>query len=185
MGSALESSVELIHRARGGDAGALDELLRRYRPRLTRWATGRLPRSARALMDTGDIVQETLVKAVRHFDRIDVQNEGALQAYLRRALVNRLNDEYRRPRPPNAELDSGIAAPDRSPLEEVISKETIARYEGALSRLRECDRQAVLLRIEMCYGYEEIARMLGKPSADAARVAVSRAVARLCREMRP
>ena len=36
-----------------------------YRPRLVRWATGRLPVQARSLFDTGDLVQETLMRAIQ------------------------------------------------------------------------------------------------------------------------
>ena len=53
-----ESSVELLERARAGDSDALDRLLGRYLPRLRRWASGRLPRRARDLSDTDDLVQE-------------------------------------------------------------------------------------------------------------------------------
>ena len=44
-------------------------------------------------------------------------------------------------------------------------------------------REAVIARVEMGLGYAEIARHLDKPSADAARMAVSRALVRLAREM--
>lgn len=185
MGCEVESSVVLVCRAQDGDAEALNELLRRYLPRMRRWATGRLPASARNLLDTGDIVQETLIKAVRTFGDIDVQREGALQAYLRRALLNRLNDAYRRTagRPVEAVLDSGIPSGNDSPLEAAIGNEALRRYEAGLSRLSDGDREAVILRIEFGYDYHRVAEMLGKSSADAARVAVSRALGRLAREM--
>ena len=44
-----ESSFELIERAQAGDSSAFNRLLERYRPRLHRWATGRLPRYAREM----------------------------------------------------------------------------------------------------------------------------------------
>ena len=186
MGCEVESSVVLIRRAQAGDNEALNELIHRYLPRMRRWATGRLPASARDLLDTGDIVQETLVKAVRNLAHLDVQREGALQAYLRRALLNRLNDAYRRTagRPQEAGLDSSIPSLNDSPLEVAIGNETLMRYEAALSRLSDGDREAVILRIEFGYDYHRMAEMLGKSSPDAARVAVSRALVRLSREMR-
>jgi RNA polymerase sigma-70 factor, ECF subfamily len=186
MESPLESSVELLARARDGDAEALNELLLRYLPRLKRWATGRLPHTARDLLDTGDIVQETVVKAVRNIDRLEVRDDGALQAYLRQALKNRLADAYRRGRVhmDDTAVKSDLPARDASPLEEAIGGEAVRRYEAALERLQPLDRQAVILRVELCYEYDHIARMLGKSSASAARVAVSRALARLSREMR-
>jgi len=46
------------------------------------------------------------------------------------------------------------------------------------------DREAIVLRIELCHDYDQIAMQLGKTTAASARVAVSRALARLAREMR-
>src|SRR6201991_5376631 len=90
-----QSSLMLIERARAGDTNALDELIRRYLPRMKRWASGRLPMTARGMLDTEDIVQETMVKAVRNLGQVEVRGDGALQAYLRQAVNNRLADAYR------------------------------------------------------------------------------------------
>jgi RNA polymerase sigma-70 factor (ECF subfamily) len=46
------------------------------------------------------------------------------------------------------------------------------------------EREGIIARIEMGYSYAEIAVMSGKPSSDAARVAVSRALLKLAEEMR-
>lgn len=181
-----EVSLRLLERARSGDPAALDALLLRYLPRLRRWAAGRLPVAARAELDTDDVVQETMVNAVRHLHRIEIQDAGALQAYLRQALSNRLIDAYRRAgrKAPQVEMDSGLPAENTSPLEAAIGSEALARYEAGLRQLKSEDRQAVILRVELCYPYDEIAAMLGKSNAAAARVAVSRALARLARAMR-
>ena len=181
-----EVSLRLLQRARSGDAAALDALLLRYLPRLRRWAAGRLPPAARADLDTDDVVQETMVNAVRHLDRMEIRDGGALQAYLRQALSNRLIDAYRRGarRVPHTAVDSALPAENTSPLEAVIGHEALARYEAGLRALKDEDRQAIILRVELCYPYDEIAAMLGKSSAAAARVAVSRALGRLARAMR-
>lgn len=186
MDAFAESSVLLLARARAGDAAALDELMQRYLPRLRRWARGRLPVRARDLIDTEDVVQETVVKVLRNLDRLEIQQEGALPAYLRQALTNRLADAYRgaQRRPTDTGLTSDMPATDPSPLEHAIGVEALRRYEESLDRMKAEDRQAIILRIELCYEYDEIAQMLGKSSAAAARVAVSRALARLSREMR-
>ena len=185
MNTSAESSLLLLERARAGDTLALNELLQRYLPRLRRWATGRLPVAARNLLDTEDVVQETLIKAVRNLGKIEVRDDGALQAYLWQAVRNRLADAYRRSRhrPADTAVTSDMVAGDPSPLEQAIGEEALRRYEAGLSRLKATDREAVILRVELCYEYDEMASMLGKPSAAAARVAVSRALARLSREM--
>jgi len=152
---------------------------------MRRWASGRLPGGARDMLDTGDVVQDTLMAALRRLDKVEIAGDAALQAYLRRALKNRLTDLYRRASKPGdrAEMTGDIPAPDPSPLERAIGAEAVERYEAALDRLSQTDREAVILRIEMCCGYDEIALTLGKSSAAHARVAVSRALARLAREM--
>jgi RNA polymerase sigma-70 factor (ECF subfamily) len=185
MDPSSESSLVLLERARGGDARALDELLERYLPRLRRWARGRLPRAARDLLDTEDVVQETLVKAVRNLDNLVVRDDGALQAYLCQALRNRLADAYRRThaRAVDTAIKSDLPGAGPSPLEQAIGQQALDRYEDGLSRLTPTDREAIILRVELCYGYDEIARLLGKSNAASARVAVSRALARLSRTM--
>src|SRR6185436_9778066 len=101
-----DSSVELLLKAQSGDAEALEWLLARYLPRLQRWASGRLPSALRTMLDTGDLVQDAVINALRHLDTLEIRTEGALQAYLRRAVNNRIVDLYRRAarRPSREEL---------------------------------------------------------------------------------
>jgi RNA polymerase sigma factor (sigma-70 family) len=180
-----ESSFELLDRAKGGDADALDRLLRRYLPALRRWASGRLPARARDLADTQDLIQDTVVQALKNLHNFRPQHDGALQAYLRQAVMNRIRDELRRAarRPRPVELPETIPAPMVSPLEEAIGQEAVDRYESALATLSDDDRAAIVARVELGASYEEVAAALGKPSPDAARMAVQRALARLATKM--
>ena len=180
-----ESSFVLIGRAKGGDPLALDALCARYIPRLRRWAHGRLPPWARNGLDTQDLVQDTLVQVLRHVESFEPRHDGAFQAYLRQALVNRLRDELRRAqrRPASEPLETGNASPDPSPLEVAIGQQALERYEIALARLRPEDREAIIIRVELGCPYAEVAEALGKPSAAAAHMAVSRALIRLADEM--
>ena len=183
---APESSIELLRRAKVGDAAALDRLCARYMLPLHRWATGRLPRWARDLLDTDDLVQDTIVGVLPRLEVFEFRHDGALQAFLRAALLNRIREEIRktgrRPRRAAAEIER--ADPAASPLEEVLGLEAVAQYEAALARVSEDDRAAIVARIEMHCSYEEVSEALGKPSPDAARMAVSRALLRLAKEMR-
>ncbi|MBA3269974.1 MAG: sigma-70 family RNA polymerase sigma factor [Acidobacteria bacterium] len=180
------SSLTLLEQARTGDASALDRLLQRYLPRLTRWASGRLPRWARDMSDTDDLVQDTLVRSVRNLPRFTPTGEGALQAYLRTAVLNRIRDEVRhRGRQPElSPLDPELAAATQSPLQEAIGGELLEKYDRALDRLPPEEQELVIARVEMGCSYAEIAETSGRPSTDAARMAVSRALVRLAREMR-
>jgi RNA polymerase sigma-70 factor (ECF subfamily) len=181
-----ESTLTLLERARQGDPGAVEELFRRHLRPLQRWARGRLPNWARDLSDTDDLVQETLLRTFKHLDHFDSRGVGALQAYLRQAIVNRVRDELRRKgrRPEVQDLAELEVRDERSPLEEAIGRETLEHYEAALKRLRPEEREAIVGRVEMSYSYEELAQVLGKPSADAARKAAQRALVRLAEEMR-
>jgi len=182
---AEHSTIELLERLRSGQDEALDELFARYLGPLSRWARGRLPRWARDLMETDDVVQETLLQTLGHVGSFDPRHTGAFHAYLRRAVKNRIVDEIRRAgRRPVAE-EPLTGAPDLgpSPLEEAVGREMIERYEEALERLRLSDREAIVARVEFGLSYGELARALDKPSPDAARMTVSRALVSLAREM--
>jgi len=176
-----ESSFELIERAQTGDKAALERLLERYRPRLRRWASGRLPRFAREMADTDDLVQEVLIGTFRNFSDFELRGEWALQAYLRQAITNRVRDEVRRvsTRPARDEFPDELRASEQSPLEVAIGSELFSRYDEALTALDPIEREAVIARVELGCAYQEIALLIDKPSPDAARMTVARALARL------
>lgn len=181
----LLATLDLLRLSKTGDERARDELLGRYLPRLRRWASGRLPMRARSLFDTADLVQETLLKVLQGLDRIEERGPGGFQAYVRQAVLNRIRDEVRwAARRPGPE-DVPETLPDRSPspLENAIGAELLDRYERALAELSDDDRELLSLRIEMDYDYAEIATMTGRPSRDAARMGVQRALGRLAEAM--
>jgi len=181
-----ESTFQLLERANRGDSPALEALFARYLKPLQRWASGRLPRWARSAADTHDLVQDTLFHAFRKIGTFEPRREGAFQAYLRQAVMNRIRDELRRTnaRPATSTLDELEHEGGHSPLEDAIRLETFERYEAALGRLTATDREAIIGRVELDQSYEELAASLGSPSADAARKAVARALVRLATEMK-
>lgn len=180
-----ESTLSLLTRARAGDEEALNDLFARYVPALQRWASGRLPRWARDLADTSDLVQEALAQTFKKIEGFEHRGEGALQAYLRQAVMNRVRDELRRAqrRPAAVELDESRPDDGLSPLEAAIGTEAVERYEAALQRLTDAERELIVARIELGLTYAEMASALGRPSLDAARMAVGRALVRLAEEM--
>lgn len=180
-----ETTFDLLTRARNGDEGALEVLFARHLGPLRRWASGRLPRWARDVADTHDLVQETLLQTFKRIDRFEPRSEHALQAYLRQAFMNRVRDELRRHRrrPGPDPLDSQHADAAPSPQELAIGQQAADRYEAALQALSESEREAIVGRIELGLTYEELADLLGKPSADAARKAAQRALVRLAEAM--
>ena len=180
-----ETTSRLLERARDGDRHAIDELFARSLPILRRWASGRLPANARDLVDTHDLVQETLLRTFKKLDTFEARGEGALQAYLRQALLNRIRDEIRRTRRrgDHDEIDSAVPDLGPSPLESVIGASALDRYERALAQLKPADREAIILRLELGFSYEEVAAALNKPTVGAARKMLERAVVRLAEIM--
>jgi RNA polymerase sigma factor (sigma-70 family) len=181
-----EVTVDLLARAKGGEREALEALMMRCLPPLRRWAHGRLPHFARGALDTCDIVQDAVGRALGKLDGFEARHQGALQAYLRQAVMNRIRDviRYRRRRPDHVEPPEELLADETSALDRLIGAEQLAHYDEALLRLRPIDREAIVGRLELQYSYAELAVLLGKPSPDAARVAVTRALARLVDEIR-
>ena len=182
----VESTFSLIERARGGDSQALERLFDRHRKALVRWARGRLPKWARDISDTDDLVQETLLQTFKRIEDFEPRRVGALQAYLRQAVLNRIRDELRRQgrRPDTTDLDDVEVDSGDSPLEQAIGREAVERYEQALARVKAEEREAIILRVEMGYTYEELAEALGKPTPEAARKAATRALVRLAEELK-
>jgi len=176
----------LLERARQGDRSALERIYQRNLPRLRRWATGRLPPWARELLDTDDLVQQTLLDSLKTVDRFEPRHDGAFQAYIRQALKHRIYHEVQRVRrhPATRELNTGQVDPGPDPLETAVGREQLSRYEIALAKLSEDARTAIIMRLELDYSFPEIAEALGKPSADTARMFVNRAILKLAETMR-
>jgi RNA polymerase sigma-70 factor, ECF subfamily len=182
---AADSTFSLLQRARAGDRSAVDRLFSRYLPRLQRWARGRLPAHVRDLADTQDLVQESLIQTFTRLEQFEYRGEGALQAYLRQVLLNRIRMEVRKAgrRPASVEFEDEHRDEAPSPLEQAIGREGLQRYEAALERLRPQEREAIIARFELGMSYDEVAAALEKRSVEAARKTTERAVRRLIEEM--
>lgn len=180
-----ESTASLIQRMKSGDPAAHAILVERYLPPLRSWAHGRLPHFARDLLDTDDIVQDTFLRALRRQDTFVPEGDGSFLAYLRQTLLNRIRDLIRRAgrRPGKETLQDVYFDRSPSPMEAFIGKETLASYDRAMAVLSPQDQAVLMLRIEMRLSNEEIAKHLGCPSPNAARMMVARALLRLAKSM--
>jgi RNA polymerase sigma-70 factor (ECF subfamily) len=180
-----EPTIELVLSARNGDRMALEALLERCLPPLKRWTHGRLPAHARGGLDTGDLVQEAAMHVLARLDKFEPRHVGAMQAYLRTAVINRIRDEIRKVgrRPEAVELTDEPPSDVTSPLEAVIRNEAYDRYRSALDKLRTRDREMIVARIEVQWSIAEIAQRFGMASVDATRVAVSRSLKRLSAQL--
>lgn len=180
-GPPLDSTATLLGRARDGDDRAREALFDRFLPIVRAWAHRRLPTRARDLAETEDLVQITMLRALRRLEAFEPEREGAFLAYLRTILLNAVREEIRRSSRRGTPEEIGEEIPDgrRSVVEEVAGRQSLERYERALAALPERTQHAVLLRVEFGYSYQALAAALGSPSADAARMLVVRALREL------
>ena len=183
--SDIESTARLLERVRCGDPTARNDLVARYLPMLKRWSHGRLPRAARDMTDTDDLVQVALMRTLNNVESFVPRHEGAFFAYLRTTVLNTVRDELRRAgrRPGRESFDRDMPALEASMVERAIGREMLEAYETALSALPEEHKEAVIMRVEFGCTYREIAETLGKPTTNAARMTVSRALVRLAEGM--
>ena len=172
-----ETTFHLLERVRAGDDGALDTLLGRYLPRLQRWARGRLPRWARDVTDTDDLVQETFIRAFRRVDTF--RGQCQFRTWLLTIGGNALKDAGRRAqRTRVVPLSEGLRAPGGDPYEVTVAGEMERRLRDGLAKLPRMQREVFLLRAQQGMEYDDIAAALST-SSGAARVHYHHAVKRL------
>lgn len=180
---------ELVAAARGGDAAALDALVRRHEPRLYRFGL-KMCRSREA---AGEVVQDTLLAAVRSLAAF--RGEASVTTWLytiaRRAC---LRQRRRRRFDPEREesLEAIVAAeappiasPAFTPEEEAGRREIAAALDAAIGSLEPRQREVLLLRDVEGLSAAEVAAALGlrveavKSRLHRARLAVRRRLAPL------
>lgn len=177
------SSAVLLLRARRGDRRALARLVEELLPRLTSWARGRLPSWVRGACDTSDLVHDAFVRTLARLDVFEPRSRRALAAYLRTAVRNRIADEHRRAaRWVCSDTSDRLASTAPTPLEQAVDAETTRRYRAALATLSRRDRELVVGHLELDYSHAQLGCMIGR-SPNAARMALTRAMARLAARM--
>lgn len=181
----IESTRDLLARVKGGDDAAHERVYRRFVPGLKRWASGRIPPQARGLVETEDIVQLSLIRALGQIERFDPRRPGAFLAYLHQILINCVRDEIRRAsrRPSGDEIKDDLPDDRRAMLEETMGSNLVEVYERSLARLPENQQESIVLRVEFGFTYREISEALGRPSPNAVRMEITRGLARLAEVM--
>jgi RNA polymerase sigma factor (sigma-70 family) len=182
---AVMPTVDLVARVRTGDRDALEVICLRCLRGLHGFAAGRVPPRIRGMVDTQDLVAEALEKGLAKLLDLDLGRAGALMAYFRQILRNLIVDKIRgadrapRPEP----LNDQHADDTLSPLERALDREKVEIYEAALQRLKPRDAEMIILRVDHQASYDEVAVFLGQSTANAARIAVRRALLKLANEM--
>lgn len=184
--AANQSTKELVVRVQSGDDAAREVLFRRYRPRLERLVHGHLPAGSRAISDTQDVVQSALCHALSHLDRYEYRHEGGFLAWLRTITRHVIVDQLRlaKRRPMAVSISDELESKDPSPVERAIGVEDMEIYERALHELPEQQRHAVIMRLEYGMSYSEISAALQRPSPNATRMMIHRAIRHVARRVR-
>jgi RNA polymerase sigma-70 factor (ECF subfamily) len=183
----------------GGDADR-NEALRRYRDWLGLLARLQVDGRLRAKFDPSDVVQQTLLEAVRDWPAFRGQTHAELGAWLRQILARVLAHEIRKykgtaRRDPAREisLDDALAessrrlgamfaAPDTSPSARADQRDHELRLAQALTRLPDDYREVILLRNVEGLSHEAVAKQMQR-GVGAVRMLWVRALARLRQEM--
>jgi RNA polymerase sigma-70 factor (ECF subfamily) len=186
-GAAVPDAIEpratrvLIDKAAAGSDPALRAICDRFGPQLTAWGRGRLPPHARDLLATEDIAQDVIVRSLERLGGFKSQERGSFLAYLKTSFMNRVRNEIRNAsrRPGREEVPDNLPDSAPSPIEQILGREAEERYNEALKLLSSEEQELVIGRLEFHMTYHELAIHTAKASADAARMAVNRAIRKL------
>ncbi len=141
-----------------GDREALEEILRRHLPWIRARVRRRLGAALRARLETGDVVQEAVLRLLRDGPRLQIENEPRLLALLARLVENVLRDQAdfhqaqrrgggRRDLPlPATEGGLEPASREAPPSEEAGRREMRALVRLGLELLTREDREILHLR---------------------------------------
>jgi RNA polymerase sigma-70 factor (ECF subfamily) len=187
---------QLIQAARSGEGQALGQLLELYRNYLTLLARLQISRRLQSKVDPTDLVQETFLKAHRHFEQFRGHSEGELAAWLRQTLslnVANLVRHYYGTGGRNVRLeceladesgsqarDAGLVAKQSSPSQRAARREEAVRLADALAKLPADYAEVIVLRHLQALPFAEVARRMGR-SLDSVEKLWVRALARLRR----
>ena len=154
------------------------ESLHRHYPFLRRVARQHLTSGGTGL-DPDDVVQDVVVRVLRRWPVLRFADDRALAGYLHRAVVNRARDA-RRLAPRWSQHRSRLAAFDQAIGARRPGRGRVAAPGGhALRQLRAGDRHVVVGRVVEALSFGDRPSRTGHPSADAARKATARALAKL------
>jgi RNA polymerase sigma factor (sigma-70 family) len=163
-----------------------DALIEKCLPALKRWAHGRIPAGARGRFETRDLVQQAVLHLLARSQAFEPTSAEATLAYLRKTVLNLVRDEARRlaRRPVSSELTEDV--PEvllETPLDRLILQQTYDHYRQALATLKPRDRILIIASLEKDWSVQEIATRLPMKSVAATRVALSRALKRLAKQL--
>ena len=176
------------------------EILQRYRPWLLLLARMEIDGQFQGKFDASDVVQQTMLEAVRGLPKFRGGTESEMLAWLRQVLAHVLAHEIRRYRGTQqrdvgrevsleqsltqsaTRLRDMMVAPGTSPSGQAVRHEQEVLLAEVLSRLPADYRDVIVLRNLQGLDHEEVAKRMGR-SSGAVRMLWVRALAQLKLEM--
>ncbi len=163
----LELDSALVQRAKAGDKGAFDLLVRKYQHRIAAVVS----RFVRDYAECQDVVQDSFIRAYKSLSGF--RGDSQFYTWMYRIAVNtaknHLASQKRRPRADveleDAEhIDGGVYIQNNDTPEHELLREEIAQVVSkALDQLPAEIRQAITLREMEGLSYEEIAEVMNSP----------------------
>lgn len=197
MSEQTPDADDLLERATGGDAAAMDALMQRHLPGLrafVRLHAGRLIRDREA---STDLVQSVCREVLQRIDRLQYGGASGFKRWLYRTALRKIADrrdyyqaqrrDVRREVMP-AELDGSAAdvldcyGSFCSPSRHASAREELQRVEAAFDDLPENYREVIVSARLLGLSHGEIATQMGK-SEGAIRTMLSRATAQLAENL--
>lgn len=162
------------------DKSAIGKLMNLHRSKLRRMVSVRMDRRLAARFDPSDVVQETLVTAIRQLPQYLAERPVSFYPWLRDIAMNRLIDLHRQhvlahkrkvdreepiygqplPDESKIELARRLVDPGSSPSRRMEKRETQQQVKVALERLSPNDREVLVLKYMEELSAPEIAAIL-------------------------
>jgi len=186
----------LVALAKEGDEAAVNQLCSVYGERVHRLIRLRLDKKLRPKLDSVDVVQDTLILAMRGLKNFTYKDEGDFLRWLSKIAENRLRDMFDKFHADKRDIHKeipfkgkdrrteggsvGAAEPVAETTPSVImrKKEALDRLEKSLDCLKPEYREIILLKRIEGLSHTEIAERLGK-NTGAVRMLLARAMAAL------
>lgn len=191
----IKTTLNLIGRAKAGENQALNLLLERYMSRILKIVRMRLGPKLRSKMESMDVVQEVMIRAINGFEKFDAKNEAAFLHWISKLVQNEIRDladyhgaakrdlKKEMQKKPDFSTESSVlskipANSEYRPSFQIRLKEEVLELEVALDQLPENQRDIIVMRQYEGMSFKEIGEELGS-SEDAARMQYARAMDKL------
>jgi RNA polymerase sigma-70 factor (ECF subfamily) len=169
----LANSISLVRRVRSeDDRCALEELMRRYRPRLERKVRVMMSGELRRRFEIDDIVQSALATGIRDLDRFEFREPASLIHWLTRIALNEIRAMSRKRivAGVEAEPDEEDSSPwariecerELRPGATLELEERKALFDAAVARLPEHYRDVLLARDYDGGSWDHVAEVMGR-----------------------